>query len=62
MGELSFAFCPRCKKKASGENKVEELFGHRNNQGYVMVQSHCRECRLEQLAEKRLAKKLSRKK
>lgn len=60
MAQLDYALCPRCRKKVHGKNKVEELFGYRNNNGYFMVQSHCRDCRLEELAEKRLAKKRSR--
>jgi len=62
MAQLDYAFCPRCHKKAQDKNKVEELFGYRNNDGYFMAQSHCRDCRLEELAEKRLAKKRSRRK
>ena len=45
MADLTFAECPSCGKRAKGKLKVEELFGCRNNSGYIMVQSHCRQCR-----------------
>ena len=45
MANLSYALCPSCTKEAKGKARVKELFGFRNNAGYIMVQSHCRECR-----------------
>lgn len=43
---LDYSKCPSCKTKiARGKSEVEALFGMRNNQGYIMVQSWCRECR-----------------
>jgi len=52
---LSYALCPNCSKEAKGKAKVIELFGLRNNAGYIMVQSHCKVCRgQEQKQRKRL--------
>ena len=43
---FEFSRCPHCiTKTARGEEQVLERFGTRNNQGYLMVQSWCRECR-----------------
>ena len=49
----NYAECPRCNKKAFGKDEIEELFGYRNmGDGRVIPQSHCRECRIEELKEK----------
>ena len=38
--------CPKCKRKpASTEDEIEVLYGYRNNGGYRIEQSWCRECR-----------------
>lgn len=50
---LSYALCPNCNKEAKGKAKVMELFGIRNNGGYMMVQSHCRECRKAESKQRR---------
>ena len=55
MSNLSYALCPSCTKEAIGKTKVDELFGFRNNAGYIMVQSHCRECRSRESAMRRKA-------
>ena len=57
MSRQDYAICPRCGKEARGERRVDQFFGLRNNHGYLMVQSYCRQCRIEKRAEKRLAKK-----
>jgi hypothetical protein len=49
---LSYALCPNCNKEAKGKTKVIELFGTRNNGGYLMVQSHCRECRKQESVQR----------
>ena len=48
------AQCPECSKTAKGKLEVEEKFGFRNNAGYIMVQSWCRNCRKRERREKRL--------
>lgn len=45
MAELNYAFCPSCKKEARGIERVQKLFGLRNNAGNMQVQSHCKKCR-----------------
>ncbi len=50
---FSYALCPNCNKEARGKAKVIELFGTRNNAGYHMVQSHCRECRKQESKQRR---------
>lgn len=43
---LEFSRCRHCKTKiANGRKEVIEKFGMRNNGGYIIVQSWCRECR-----------------
>lgn len=42
---LDFAQCPNCDDKAKGSEMVKEKFGMRNNGGYIMVQSWCKDCR-----------------
>lgn len=50
----NWAECPNCGKKASNSNEIEEKFGYRNmGDGRNIPQSHCRECRLNELAEKK---------
>ena len=50
----NWAECPNCGKKASNSNEIEEKFGYRNmGDGRNIPQSHCRECRLKELAEKK---------
>ena len=57
MGRVDWAICPECGIESKNKNKVEDLFGLRNNGGNIMVQSWCRECRTRERAEKRLASK-----
>ena len=47
MSSLTQASCPcrGCNKTANTEQQVEELFGLRNMDGIIRVQSYCRECR-----------------
>ena len=45
MGKLDYAQCPNCDKIAQGESEVIKKFGIRNNSGYTMIQSWCKECR-----------------
>jgi len=45
MGKFDYAKCPNCGKVANDKQEVESLFGTRNNDGYKMVQSWCKECR-----------------
>jgi len=54
MGRVDWALCPECGIKARDKDEVEEIFGLRNNAGYIMTQSWCRECRSRERAEKRL--------
>ncbi len=43
---FEYAKCPKCKtKEVWGNDQVIKLFGTRNNHGYFMVQSWCKECR-----------------
>ena len=37
--------CPSCKKIASTDDDIENLFGYRNSNGKPISQSWCRECR-----------------
>ena len=39
------AKCPLCHKEAGSRGEVEQLFGYRNVDGFVRVQSWCRDCR-----------------
>jgi type III restriction enzyme len=39
------AKCPLCQKEASGREQVNRLFGYRNMDGFVRVQSWCKDCR-----------------
>lgn len=39
------AKCPLCGREARGMAEVEKLFGYRNMDGFVRVQSWCRSCR-----------------
>ncbi len=55
MADLTYAYCPSCTKEAKNETKVDELFGFRNNAGYIMVQSHCRDCRKRENSMRRKA-------
>lgn len=57
MANLSYAKCPTCPNEAHTENKVEQLFGFRNNGGNIQVQSYCRGCRIEHQRKMRLRKK-----
>ena len=45
MGKFDHAKCPKCGKEAHNRTEVDDRFGIRNNSGYVMVQSWCKECR-----------------
>ena len=48
MSDLTKAKCPcrGCNKVANNEQQVDELFGLRNMEnGTVLVQSYCRDCR-----------------
>jgi len=45
MVNLEHARCPNCGKIANGRDQVKNLFGIRDNDGYTMVQSWCKECR-----------------
>jgi len=45
MSKFDYAKCPKCDKIANNRTEVETLFGIRNNSGYEMVQSWCKECR-----------------
>ncbi len=47
MPDLTKASCPcrACHKTANTADEVEELFGLRNMEGTIRVQSYCRECR-----------------
>ena len=40
-----FAKCPKCKKTATHREEIEKLFGFRNMDGFIRVQSYCRDCR-----------------
>ena len=57
MGRVDWALCPECGIKARDKDEVEEIFGLRNNAGYIMTQSWCRECRSRERAGKRLKRK-----
>lgn len=49
-----YAKCPRCGKEAHGEEEITELFGYRDmGDGKIIPQSHCRQCRKEELRESR---------
>ncbi len=39
------ATCPKCEKTAITRETVEKLFGFRNMDGFIRVQSYCRDCR-----------------
>lgn len=39
------ATCPLCHKEAKGRDQINRLFGYRNMDGFVRVQSWCRDCR-----------------
>ncbi len=39
------AKCPLCQKEANGREQVNRLFGYRNMDGFVRVQSWCKDCR-----------------
>ena len=53
-GNTEYAECPRCGKRALGESEIERLFGYRTMEnGNVIPQSHCRECRSEEVRESR---------
>ena len=44
-----YAECPRCKKVANGRTEIEYQFGYRTmEQGNVIPQLHCRQCRSEE--------------
>ena len=45
MADLTYAYCHSCTKEAKGHDKIFTLFGFRNYQGKVYVQSHCKKCR-----------------
>ena len=60
MGRIDWANCPECGIEAQGKSEVVELFGLRNNDGNIMTQSWCRECRSRERSEKRLVKKRGR--
>lgn len=48
------ATCPRCGKEAHGKKEIKEFLGYRNmGDGKIIPQSHCRECREEELKESR---------
>lgn len=55
MADLSYAFCPSCTIESKGEANVEEVFGFRNNAGYIMVQSYCKQCRSRENVMRRKA-------
>ena len=53
-GNIEYAECPRCRKRAYGKKEIEQLFGYRTMEnGNVIPQSHCRECRSEELRNSR---------
>ena len=53
-GKTEFAECPRCGKRALGEGEIEKLFGYRTMEnGNVIPQSHCKECRSEEAGNRR---------
>ena len=51
-----FAKCPKCEKSAGTKVEVEKLFGFRNMDGFVRVQSYCRDCRSTKAKSKTLEK------
>jgi len=52
--EDKWAECPRCKKHADGKEEIDSLFGYRTMEdGKVIPQSHCRQCRKEELKQSR---------
>lgn len=49
MGYDEKAVCPHCGKTATGHDEIEEKFGYGDmGDGRVIVQSWCRECRIEE--------------
>ncbi len=49
-GSTDYAECPRCGKRALGQSEIEQLFGYRTMEsGKIIPQSHCRECRSEEV-------------
>ena len=49
-GNTDYAECPRCGKRALGQSEIEQLFGYRTMEsGKIIPQSHCRECRSEEV-------------
>ena len=47
-----WAECPRCGKRAKNKDKIEEWFGYRDmGDGRYIPQSHCRDCRIEELGK-----------
>jgi hypothetical protein len=52
MPYREIAVCPHCGKKAVDRDEIEKKFGYRNmGDGRVIVQSWCRECRIEERRE-----------
>ena len=44
--------CPHCGKTASGRDEIEEKVGYRNmGDERIIVQSWCRECRINERQE-----------
>ncbi len=51
--EIQHTQCPNCGKEANSYEEVENEFGYRNmGDGRTIVQSWCRECRIEERREK----------
>ena len=48
--------CPKCEKTATNREDVEKLFGFRNMDGFIRVQSYCRDCRTTKAKSKSLEK------
>lgn len=43
---IGVKICPKCKRtRATTNTEIEKLFGYRNNGGYHIEQSWCKECR-----------------